>query len=49
MIVILKNQAKQEQIDKLKAFLTQLGLRIDESKGDHSTILAGGRHHPRGC
>ncbi len=39
MIVILKDQAKQEQIDKLKAFLKNLGLRIDESKGDHSTIL----------
>ena len=39
MIVILKHQAKQEQIDKLKVFLTNLGLRIDESKGDHSTIL----------
>ena len=39
MIVILKHQAKQEQIDKLKVFLTNLGLRIDESRGDHSTIL----------
>ena len=39
MIVILKHQAKQEQIDRLKVFLTNLGLRIDESKGDHSTIL----------
>ena len=39
MIVILKHQAKQEQIDKLKVFLTNLGLRIDESKGDHSTLL----------
>ena len=39
MIVILKHQAKQEQIDKLKQFLTKQGLRIDESKGDHSTIL----------
>ena len=39
MIVILKHQAKQEQIDKWKVFLTNLGLRIDESKGDHSTIL----------
>ena len=38
MIVILKNQARQEQIDKLKQFLTNLGLRIDESRGDHSTI-----------
>lgn len=39
MIVILKDQARQEQIDKLKLFLTNLGLRIDESRGDHSTIL----------
>ncbi len=39
MIVILKNQARQEQIDKLKGFLQGLGLRIDESRGDHSTIL----------
>ena len=39
MIVILKHQAKQEQIDKLKQFLTNQGLRIDESRGDHSTIL----------
>ena len=39
MIVILKHQAKQEQIEKLKQFLVNLGMRIDESKGDHSTIL----------
>ncbi len=39
MIVILKHTAQQEQIDRLKAFLTDLGLRIDESRGDHSTIL----------
>ena len=39
MIVILKQQAKQEQIDRLKQFLVNQGLRIDESKGDHSTIL----------
>ena len=39
MIVIVKNQARQEQIDKLKQFLVSLGLRIDESRGDHSTIL----------
>ena len=39
MIVILKQTAQQEQIDRLKHFLTNLGLRIDESKGDHSTIL----------
>ena len=34
MIVILKQQAKQEQIDRLKQFLVNQGLRIDESKGD---------------
>lgn len=39
MIVILKQSAHQEQIDRLKAFLKDLGLRIDESRGDHSTIL----------
>ena len=39
MIVILKNQARQEQVDRLKAYLTNLGLRIDESRGEHSTIL----------
>ncbi len=39
MIVILKNAAQQEQIDRLKQFLIAQGVRIDESKGDHSTIL----------
>ena len=39
MIVILKNQAKQDQVNRLKAYLTNLGLRIDESRGEHSTIL----------
>lgn len=39
MIVILKHDARQEQIEKLKHFLVNLGLRLDESKGDHSTIL----------
>ena len=39
MIVILKQNAQQEQITRLKEFLANLGLRIDESRGDHSTIL----------
>ncbi len=39
MIVILKQNAQQEQIARLKEFLVNLGLRIDESRGDHSTIL----------
>ena len=39
MIVILKHNAQQEQVDKLKLFLLNQGLRIDESRGDHSTIL----------
>ncbi len=39
MIVILKHTAQAEQIEKLKNFLVNQGLRIDESKGDHSTIL----------
>ncbi len=39
MIVILKNAAQQEQIDRLKQFLVAQGVRIDESRGDHSTIL----------
>ena len=39
MIVILNKNARQEQIVKLKNFLHDLGLRIDESQGEHSTIL----------
>lgn len=39
MIVILRNTAKEEQIAKLKDFLLGMGLRIDESRGEHSTIL----------
>ena len=39
MIVILKQNAQQEQIARLKEFLVNLGLRIDESRGDHSTVL----------
>lgn len=39
MIVILKHEARQEQIDRLKQFLLGMGLRIDESKGENSTIL----------
>ena len=39
MIIILKHTARQEQIDRLKDFLTGYGLRIDESRGEHSTVL----------
>ena len=39
MIVILKQQAKQEQIDSLKAYLTRFGLRIDESRGEKYSLL----------
>lgn len=39
MIVILKQEARQEQIDKLKAFFTQMGLKIHLSQGEHSTIM----------
>ena len=39
MIVILRQGARQEQIDRLKNFLVNMGLRIDESKGENSTIL----------
>ena len=39
MIVILKQHAKQEQIDSLKAYLTGLGLRIDESRGERYALL----------
>ncbi len=39
MIVILKHTAHPEQIARLKDFLLNQGLRIDESRGDHSTIL----------
>lgn len=39
MIVILKRNANQEQVARLKDFLLRQGLRIDESKGDNATIL----------
>lgn len=39
MIVILKQEAKQAQIDKLTAFFTQMGLKIHLSQGEHSTIM----------
>ncbi len=39
MIVILKQHAKQAQIDSLKTYLTGLGLRIDESRGERYAIL----------
>ncbi len=39
MIVILKQEARQEQIDKLTAFFTQMGLKIHLSQGEHSTIM----------
>ena len=39
MIVIIKNQARQEQIEQLKDYLSNLGLRIDESRGEQTTVL----------
>lgn len=39
MIVILKDSAKQEQVDKLKAFFTGMGLKIHMSEGENSTIM----------
>lgn len=39
MIVILKQEARQEQIDKLAGFFTQMGLKIHLSQGEHSTIM----------
>ena len=39
MIVILKQEARQEQIDKLTAFFNQMGLKIHLSQGEHSTIM----------
>jgi len=39
MIIILKHEARQEQIDKLQDFLTRMGLGIHMSQGEHSTIM----------
>lgn len=39
MIIILKQEARQEQIDKLANFFTNMGLRIHMSKGESSTIM----------
>ncbi len=39
MIVILRSTAEQEQIECLKAFLTNQGVHVDESRSDRSTIL----------
>lgn len=39
MIVILKPEARQEQIDKLSAFFNQMGLKIHLSQGENSTIM----------
>ena len=39
MIVILKQEARQAQIDKLTAFFNQMGLKVHLSQGEHSTIM----------
>ena len=39
MIVILKQEARQEQIDKLTKFFGGMGLKIHLSQGEHSTIM----------
>ncbi|MGN0778859.1 MAG: 3-deoxy-7-phosphoheptulonate synthase [Aristaeellaceae bacterium] len=39
MIVILKQNAPQEQVEKLREFLGNMGLRIHFSQGENSTIM----------
>ena len=39
MIVILKQGARQEQIDKLSSFFTGMGLKIHMSQGESCTIM----------
>ncbi len=39
MIVILKQEARQEQIEKLQHFFTGLGLKIHMSQGESCTIM----------
>ena len=39
MIVVLKHNARQDQIDRLSEFLTGMGLRIHLSVGDNCTIM----------
>ena len=39
MIVILKQEARQAQIDRLTAFFNQMGLKVHLSQGEHSTIM----------
>lgn len=39
MIVVLKQGAQQEQVDKLKVFFEDMGLKIHMSTGEQSTIM----------
>ncbi len=39
MIVILKQEARQDQIEKLQHFFTRLGLKIHMSQGESCTIM----------
>lgn len=39
MIVIIKQDAKQEQVEKLKEFLSNMGMRIHLSEGENCTIM----------
>ena len=39
MIVILKQEARQAQIDRLTAFFNQMGLKVHLSQGEQSTIM----------
>ena len=39
MIVILKQEARQAQIDRLTAFFNQMGLKVHPSQGEHPTII----------
>lgn len=39
MIVILKDNARKEQVERLQAFFTGMGLKIHMSQGENSTIM----------
>ncbi len=39
MIVILKDNARKEQVERLQAFFTGMGLKIYMSQGENSTIM----------
>lgn len=39
MIIVIKDNSDQKQIDNLTKWITQQGLRINLSKGDHTTVM----------